>query len=345
MKQEDPISWYIKNRPLFKKLASKVENILIELFEIENLSYHMVTFRAKDVDSFRKKSLEDKYDDPKNQIQDLAGIRIITYVEDQVEQIRDVIEQTFDIDVPNSSDKSMDLGLDKVGYKSIHYVGHLKNDRLELPEYKQFKGLCFEIQIRTILQHAWAEIEHDRNYKFTGKLPHEIGRRFKLLAGSLEMADREFNNISREIDQITHVVKEETEKGNLNIEINSTTLSQFIKTRFEKLIENGLIIIPNSNALLIDEMNLFGLHKLSHFDKIIPKDFEKVFLDGMLEPKERTEVGLARLIMITNNYKKYFEKSFRDAFIIWGGYDDGLLKHYGVDWENDINKKHNVPFK
>ncbi len=62
-------------------------------------------------------------------------------------------------------------------------VAEIKDDRIILPEYQKFKDKKFEIQIRTILQHAWAEIEHDRDYKFTGELPINIKRRFRILAG------------------------------------------------------------------------------------------------------------------------------------------------------------------
>ena len=47
-----------------------------------------------------------------------------------------------------------------------------------LPEMKLFSGIPFEIQVRTILQHAWAEFAHDRNYKFRGVLPDVIARRY-----------------------------------------------------------------------------------------------------------------------------------------------------------------------
>jgi len=77
----------------------------------------------------------------------------------------------------------------------------------KLPEYTACKDCVFEIQIRTILQHTWAEIEHDKNYKYSGVLPDEIERRLNLLSAVLESADNEFNTISQEIDNYTKSVK------------------------------------------------------------------------------------------------------------------------------------------
>ncbi|WP_188047733.1 GTP pyrophosphokinase [Vibrio vulnificus] len=187
MSDKNLVDWYIKSQPIFKRLANKVESFLIEYFDMHSVGYHIVTSRVKTIESVRDKGKSTKYSDPISQIQDFAGIRIITYVEDEITIIRKIIEDNFDIDEENSSNKSEALGVDKVGYQSVHYVAKLKEDRLKLPEYKQYEGKCFEIQIRTILQHAWAEIEHDRNYKFSGKLPDELSRRFKILAGVLEL--------------------------------------------------------------------------------------------------------------------------------------------------------------
>ncbi len=93
MKDEGRISelaveWYILNRGIYKKLAQKVENIILEILDVNGLSYHMITNRAKTIDSFKKKIENDKYDEPINQITDFAGVRIITYVEDEVEAVR-----------------------------------------------------------------------------------------------------------------------------------------------------------------------------------------------------------------------------------------------------------------
>lgn len=49
-------------------------------------------------------------------------------------------------------------------YFAIHYLVSLSDERLALPEYRKFRGLRCEIQIQTILNHAWAETSHDILY-------------------------------------------------------------------------------------------------------------------------------------------------------------------------------------
>jgi ppGpp synthetase/RelA/SpoT-type nucleotidyltranferase len=52
-----------------------------------------------------------------------------------------------------------------VVYKARHLIVGFNEGRLRLFEYRQFRGLRFEIQLCSILEHAWNEIEHDRGYK------------------------------------------------------------------------------------------------------------------------------------------------------------------------------------
>lgn len=335
----DIINWYIENRPTYKKLALKVESLLVEVFEVEKISYHIITSRAKDIDSVKKKASKNKYDKPHEEIQDFAGIRIITYVEDEVEKVCNIIEKTFNIDKENSENKSDDLGIDKVGYKSVHYIASLDESRLELLEYKQYIKKCFEIQVRTILQHAWAEIEHDRNYKFTGKLPTNIGRRFKILAGVLEMADREFNTIANEIDLISKDTIKNTKKGKLNILISSTTLTQYLHTRFINLINKGFTITPNTDEEIFDEIEKFGLTTLKEFDKIISKKIEPALIELGSKVDNIYEIGLVRRILIVNNYDKYFSEVIGDRLDNWSWANEEhheieteFFKQCGIDW-------------
>jgi len=349
MSDIDLVDWYIKSQPVYKRLANKVESFLIEYFDMNSIGYHIVTSRAKTIESVREKGSSSKYSDPINQIQDFAGIRVITYVEDEISVIQKAIEDNFSIDKENSSNKSEALGIDKVGYQSVHYVARLMQDRLRLPEYKQYEDKCFEIQIRTILQHAWAEIEHDRNYKFSGKLPDELNRRFKILSGVLELADKEFNSISNQIDDISASVDEGTKTGNLDIPISSTTLTQYLHTRFKTLIEKLGVPKPDKNGILVQELNEFGITTLSELEEIIPEDIEKYYIassEGSLH-----EWGMVRSLMILHDHRKYGELVKSNGWSDWcnsSSHNDlafelQYFKNHGVDWE-ELEQKYGLAF-
>lgn len=331
MSKEDAIQWYAQNRGLYKKLSQKVHAIVEELLEESNITVHAITNRAKDVDSFKIKIENPKYNDPLNQITDLSGIRIIAYVEDDLIPICKIIEETFDIDEHNSGDKSADLGVDKVGYKSIHYIAKIKIDRLKLPEYKKFQTLKFEIQVRTILQHAWAEIEHDRNYKFNGVLPKEVTRRFKILAGTLELIDREFNQLSKDIDKISQSVTIAEKKNELSeISINTTTLKQFFSSKLKSI--KGLISFDFNgyDDDIIEELHNFGINNLEDLEKILPLNIVTKIKETY--PKSEGNIlGLLREIMLIADSKKYFEHSWTKSWTGFSRRTVEFLKAYNID--------------
>lgn len=197
------VNCYEKHRNDYFELTAEVEKILRRALNEQNIIFHSIESRVKTVASFKEKASRDKYKDPINEITDLSGIRIITLFEKEIHQISDIIKELFEIDYEKSEDKSDLLDADKMGYKSIHYIAQLSREKIAATELENYKDLKFEIQIRSILQHAWAEIEHDRNYKFKGELPKYLQRRFYALAGMLEIADREFNSLAEEVEKFT----------------------------------------------------------------------------------------------------------------------------------------------
>jgi len=326
------IIWYKQNQSLYESLAKKVAEILKENVEQGEIQYQGITYRGKSLESFTTKAEEEKYTNPVDEIKDMAGVRVITYLETDVSKIAKIVEGLFSIDRVNSYDQSKLLGSDRVGYRSVHYIAKFDKDRCKLPEYQKYKDLPFEIQIRSLLQHAWAEIEHDRNYKFSGKLPTELERRFYLVAGSLEMADHEFVAIATEIDKYKTEVKQDLSRGDLDIEITTASLTEYLSSKFSRLAEN----IPKQGVsgelgkLIVEELKLFGITTLEQLDKIIPKDFEDNYI-SIVHVYGATFLGVIRDILMVSDIKKYFEESWRESWTATSESGANLLAKYGVD--------------
>jgi ppGpp synthetase/RelA/SpoT-type nucleotidyltranferase len=341
MTTSEAISWYSSSKPLYDQLAIKVESIVKEIINDKNTPIHAIFNRAKEVDSFAKKIEDPKYTDPTSQITDLAGIRVIVYVENDLEIISKIINDNFEVDPENSVDKSKSLGVDKVGYRSIHFIAQLPSDRIKLPEYKKFDGIKFEIQIRTILQHAWAEIEHDKDYKFSGELPTHLKRRFKVLAGVLELADREFNSIASEIDQYALKVNSQTKQGDLNISIDSTSIKSYLSFKFEDLIEKNKLVAnftgEDTERIVLNELKLFGIDTLKKLDAIIPKDFsERAIKNGNYLT---TYTGILRHLMLINDSKKYFSVCWNNYWKTININSVNLIKTYDSSIEKQVQDK------
>ncbi len=195
-------------RPTYENFADRVSGLLTDL--LADISTHEIRCRAKTVSSFGRKCVKlaskvkasdpdsPKYPDPfatVGGITDLAGARVITYVPNTIDEVKKVIEEEFSLVEPweDKGEKLIEVG--RIGYKSVHALVRLSDARRSLREFKLYKDLVLEIQIRTILQHAWAEMEHDIRYKSVEDVPKIVGSRFTALAGLIEIADREFQAI------------------------------------------------------------------------------------------------------------------------------------------------------
>ncbi len=310
IKVKKAVNWYKNNRERYKELANNVENIIKEMLIEKDIYYHSIASRAKQVDSFQRKAKREKYTEPLKEITDLAGIRIITLFEKDVYEISDLIKEVFIIDYENSEDKADLLDADKMGYKSVHYIANVTKELVDAELYEQFKDLKFEIQIRSILQHAWAEIEHDRNYKLKGNLPKHLQRRFYALSGMLEMADREFNLLAEEVDEYKKKVKELTRNGEIDIEIKPTSLQKYLLSKFREEVNDGILepTFDNQAAEIIKELSNYGIWDLVNLDSIIPENINEEIKDNLLDEESLDFNSLLKIIMIVNDYHKYFEK-------------------------------------
>lgn len=187
---------YDEKRECYADLA-RVVSVLLETVVAEaGVVLHSSTYRCKDRQSLAKKiGLPGKSYSEISDVTDIAGVRLTTYFADDVDKVADAIRAEFCIDEGSSVDKRIKSDPDRFGYLSLHFIARLSSSRSQLIEYRKFDGMKFEIQIRSILQHAWAEIEHDIGYKSASGVPSEVRRRFARVSGLLELADLEFCGI------------------------------------------------------------------------------------------------------------------------------------------------------
>jgi len=150
----------------------------------------------------RTKKIREGVDYNPKDMEDLAGIRVICYTKSDVNDVCNVIEDTFDVDHKKLIDRSKKLGTTEMGYASFNFVATLSKERVRsAEELTDFDGKHFEIQVRTVLQHAWAEIEHDDVYKNPEKLSKDIRRRFYLVSSVLESADNELETLHKTVKE------------------------------------------------------------------------------------------------------------------------------------------------
>jgi putative GTP pyrophosphokinase len=298
---------YDERRPLHGRLADMIAVLLRQQLDAEEVNYLSITHRVKDRSSFLQKIERKGYDDPGAQMMDFAGVRVVTYLPSQVEQVCDIVSDFFEVDAKNSSDKTADLGTDKVGYQSRHFVCTLGSRRSKLPEYKDLHGVRFEIQVRTILQHAWADLAHGRAYKnFAGGLPPELERSLNLHAGTLELIDSGLNELAKSIDNYSETISK-SDKALLAEEINSISLASYIIDRFPHLRDKG----ETGSETAVKEIKAFGLKTISDFDKLLTSKL-KDQIESQILPTN-TLIGTVRKILMVSDLHKFFS----DCGVTW----------------------------
>ena len=176
--------------------------------------------------------------------------------------------------------------------------------------------------MRTVLQHAWAEIEHDRSYKFAGDLPTSIRRRLNLVAGLLEVADREFSSLAQDVDLYAKEIHDTAQAGNLaTAEITSISVAEYLKSRTDL---STLEMKEKSRHLLLDtailEWKAFGLKTIDDLDLLLTPELVATL---MRDAPPNTYVGLARRSMLYTDMKKYFAKVFDKQ---WSGTNANVVK-------------------
>lgn len=179
---------FSRGRDGFERAAAEAEEIVRRILEDASVRDVAITSRAKNLESALEKIRRKKYGAPTRQLTDIIGVRVLTFYRDSVDVTADALRSALDIDEGRSPDKRADLRLREFGYRSVHLMARQKSMSAD----SDLGFGWFEIQIRSLLEHAWAEIEHEVVYKSGVEYPSEFKRQFSAIAGAIEILDREF---------------------------------------------------------------------------------------------------------------------------------------------------------
>jgi ppGpp synthetase/RelA/SpoT-type nucleotidyltranferase len=198
------IDAYEAQFPAYKTYADALKRVLEKACGV-SLPEAFVQARPKSVASFAEKCVrkQDKYKDPVNNMTDLCGARVLVQTLEQVKAVRLFIEANFKIG--EQDDKGLLLGADVFGYRDMHYIIRIIPEKAAALGFKPDEVAAIgdkraEVQVRTWVQHAWADTLHDRMYKTKLRYPAEFKRTGALLAAIMEDGDRAFDRLALDID-------------------------------------------------------------------------------------------------------------------------------------------------
>ena len=286
---------YEKRLPRFKRC---VENLVqaIEIFLQENnVLYLSVTGRVKDFESFAEKINRKKYLKPFEENEDFCGIRIIVYYQRDIQIIQEIVNREFTI--LESTIKAEQLAVNEFGYRSNHSIVKIKNEWLSAPNYRELQEIKIEVQIRTILMHTWAEVEHKLAYKNKDQVPKELQRQLSILSAKFEESDDQFQKLKDDIEKYRDDIKlSVVSHGGLpeKSELNYDSLIALLDYYLEGYPRNRASALSLLNRLNLEQLSIKDVEDL--LKKIQPHASslnDAVFLNKKLHLTQATILSYA----------------------------------------------------
>lgn len=280
-------------------LAKEIEYILKTSIFNNNIKVASISSRTKTVDSFCEKIHRKAYCDPIKNITDFAGVRIVYLYTEDLFKIRGLIEHEFKIievvDKLNNDE-------DRFGYGALHYLCKLKPGH-KGARYDKLKDLICEIQVRTILQDAWAIVAHELSYKNESDIPKQFRRRLNALSGLFEIADAQFELIRKARNDYQSEKIDSIKNNTISLERESLELDNLVAYMSTKFTDREEAT-ESSYSEFLNELKLSGYETLDSLDKDIERSSEALiayekenppYSAELDEPTQYNKIGAARV--------------------------------------------------
>lgn len=193
-----------EKRALYEEFCLAMYNFLDSMLVIEGCKYQ-IFYRIKEFDKLEEKIIRKEKEGiiytNLEELEDLAGLRILFYLEsDKKKFVKKLLsELTGDVTIENHKKLS--------GYEATHITTSFGEKRISLSEYSKFKGLKCEIQLTSILHHAWSEIEHDMIYKDTLGVKGDKKKRVFIKKEMKRILSNYLIKASSELDKLVKKIK------------------------------------------------------------------------------------------------------------------------------------------
>lgn len=184
--------------PLARRLVAHLQDNLRGIERVDR-----VGARAKGIDRFMAKAakaLDDggaRYEHPFEQIQDLVGVRIVVFYKQDVDVVAAMVERYYrrierkDL-IPESEAE--------FGYVGKHFILAVPQDVVDDDADRDKTPQFFELQVKTLFQHAWSEANHDLAYKPGEPLSPLQKRQVAFTAAQSWGADQIFGQLHTELN-------------------------------------------------------------------------------------------------------------------------------------------------
>lgn len=188
---------YVESLKLYEEYATRIRNLIQDLVEIEGVEFYAIDGWAEPPAELLR--ILSGLDEKDLSGVDLVTVRVLLRFPEDVLKIENVVKAEFEIDESRSVPSS---GLEdpyRFGYPAVVYILSLSKSRSNLREWEKYKSLSFRLELRTMLQEAWATIFPKVNQTVGSLSEKKLTRELVLLAALLEKADQGFLTLRNEI--------------------------------------------------------------------------------------------------------------------------------------------------
>lgn len=312
LSKTDLANQYQENKMRYERLCARVKEILQGLLKKDQIRTLPLSTRVKNLESFfdkiKRRNINNDYF---NNIEDIAGVRVICIYFSDVEKIGKIIEDNFEL--VRADRKTAYDRVDVFGYLSDHYVVKLREES-KLPSDEDLMDFKCEIQVRTILMHAWATVSHELDYKKERGISDVLKREMYAVSSLLYVADQRFDAYKKAEQEELKKAEELSirEEMNLDQPITSANLEMYLQWRFpgRKASET------NSYEELVEQLSNMGFDSLQTIDRLIVKatnallQYEKEHPPCSIAGAKYDRVGATRVCIALADTRNKDSKSF-----------------------------------
>jgi len=264
----------------------------------EDLHIHSRSGRVKGLSSFLEKIERKGYTRP-DQVEDLVGYRIVCLSLTDLTKVQQLVWRIFNV---LSEEDKIDQVEDasSFGYMSMHYICTLKKE-FSGPRYDDIKTYRFELQCRTILMDAWANVSHYLAYKGEVSIPEQLRRDFHALSGLFYVADRHFELFFEKAERSEHsalsVIRSTKTVGDAPMNLDT------VHAMLKRLYPERTRATRGEVSVFLEQVASAGYSELKKLENALVKEqsaaerYEADWPPDLMAGKKYSDVGFARMAL------------------------------------------------
>lgn len=247
----------------YTRLKEEAEFILQKRIAAKGIKLHSLTSRVKSLTSLEDKAQRKGYTEPLEQASDLVGVRAVVLFRSDLSKVEKIIRSEFDVLGVSDTIASAD-DPSTFGYMSQHYEVVLPPS-LTGARYEGLADIRFEVQLRSILMDAWANVSHHLAYKDEASIPVELRRDFNALSGLFYVADTHFEMFFEETARVRQRAGKQLTHESDDVPLNLDTLYEFLQKRFPDRAHTERTGV----AELTNELQDYGFKTIGEIDRML----------------------------------------------------------------------------